>query len=465
MLRLNLLITISSAVLLLIISANAQSIPTKITDTFWEADGDNNVAKQSYFNQAAQWNTKGSLPFSRYYGASHTDGNNLVISGGDITGGGVGTSDVTTYNIETNTFGTLPNLPLELRLHVSLKYNNTYRYIGGYTNSSSNALALQYKYDIGTQQYSVSTPLQEGTFYGRGLTRYDDNGFYFIGGSNDASVILKNVYYYTDANNQFEEATPLPEGRADGGAAWLDENTIIYIGGFSPSFDSPLQVDSIFIGVINPSDPLDITWSAGESFPGGPRARFHAYSWGPNQVIVVGGSDSDSFPAFSDTWVYTYTGDGFGSWQQVEDKPTPMTAYQGGAFNVGNDVMKLVIAGGITTGPALSPIVEVYTDTVSGSTSVEIIDENIPSEFTLSQNYPNPFNPATKIQYSIPEASFVQLKVYDIIGNEVSTLVSEEQSAGSYRVDFDGQGLSSGIYFYKIQTGNYAETKKMNLLK
>jgi hypothetical protein len=127
--------------------------------------------------------------------------------------------------------------------------------------------------------------------------------------------------------------------------------------------------------------------------------------------------------------------------------------------------MKLVIAGGITTGPALSPIVEVYTDTVSGSTSVEIIDENIPSEFTLSQNYPNPFNPATKIQYSIPEASFVQLKVYDIIGNEVSTLVSEEQSAGSYRVDFDGQGLSSGIYFYKIQTGNYAETKKMNLLK
>ena len=326
MLKLNLLITISSAVLLLFISANAQSIPTKLTDSFWQENENNKIVEQDELTQAAQWHQKTNLPFSRYYGASHTDGNNLVLSGGDITGGGVGTSDVTTYNIETSTFGTLPNLPLELRLHVSLKYNNSYRYIGGYTNSSNNALALQYKYDIGTQQYSVSTPLQEGTFYGRGLTRYDDNGFYFIGGSNDASVILKNVYYYTDANNQFEEATPLPEGRADGGAAWLDENTIIYIGGFSPSFDSPLQVDSIFIGVINPSNPLDITWSAGESFPGGPRARFHAYSWGPNQVIVVGGSDSDSFPAFSDAWVYTYTGDGFGSWQQVEDKPTRMTA-------------------------------------------------------------------------------------------------------------------------------------------
>jgi len=462
---LNLLITISSAVLLLFISAKAQSIPTKLTDTFWEANENHKTAEQDGSVQAAQWHQKTNLSFPRYYGASHTDGNNLVISGGDVTGGGVGTSDVTTYNIETNTFGSLPNLPLELRLHVSLKYNNSYRYIGGYTNSINNALDLQYKYDLSTLQYTIGTPLPEGTFYGRGLTRSDDNGFYFIGGSNDASIILKNVYYYTDANNQFEEATPLPEGRADGGAAWLDENTIIYVGGFSPSFDSPLQVDSIFIGVINPSNPLDIAWSAGQSFPGGPRARFHAYSWGPNQVIVVGGSDSDSFPAFSDAWVYTYTGDGFGSWQQVEDKPTPMTAYQGGSFNVGNDVMKLVIAGGITTGPALSAIVEVYTDTVSGSTSVEIIDETIPSEFTLNQNYPNPFNPSTKIEYSIPEASYVQLKVYDILGNEVATLVNEEQSAGTYRTDFFAGNLASGFYVAQLRAGYFIKTIKMNLIK
>jgi len=465
MIKLNLLITITSAFLLLFISANAQSIPTKLTDTFWQENENNTIDTHDGSNQAAMWHTKANLPFPRYYGASHTDGDNLVISGGDITGGGVGTSDVTTYNIETELFGSLENLPTDLRLHASFKYKDSYRYLGGFQNNNTFALTAHIKYDLGTQDYSNETPLPEGTFYGRGLPTDDDDGFYLIGGSNDASAILDKVYYYTDATLTFEDATPLPEGRADGGAAWLDEGIMIYAGGFSINADSPLQVDSIFIGVINPSDPLDITWSAGESFPGGPRARFHAYSWGPGKVIVVGGSDTEFFPAFNDAWVYTYSGDGFGGWQQVEDKPTPMTAYQGGSFNVGNDVMKLVIAGGITTGPALSAIVEVFTDTIPGSTGVEIIDETIPSDFQLSQNYPNPFNPATKIEYNIPEASFVQLKVYDVLGNEVATLVNEEQSAGTFRADFNGEGLASGLYIARITAGNYTSSIKMTLMK
>lgn len=89
----------------------------------------------------------------------------------------------------------------------------------------------------------------------------------------------------------------------------------------------------------------------------------------------------------------------------------------------------------------------------------------LPKDFTLSQNYPNPFNPSTKIDYSIPEASFVQLKVYDILGNEVVTLVDEEQSAGSYRADFSGVDLASGLYIAKLQAGNYFKIIKMSLLK
>jgi hypothetical protein len=463
--KLYLLFTVTSSILFLIVSNYAQSIPTKLTDAFWDVDEQNTIDSHDGLNQAAMWHEKSNLPFPRYYGASHTDGNNLVISGGDITGSGVGTNNVTTYDIETNSFGTLKNLPIDLRLHASIKYKDSYRFIGGFTTSSTLALDVHYKYDLGTLQYSAETPLPEGTFYGRGITASDDEGFYFIGGSNDASLILNNVYYYTDANNSFEEATPLPEGRADGGAALLDENTIIYVGGFSPSFESPLQVDSIFIGIINPSNPLDITWTAGESFPGGPRARFYAYSWGPGKVIVVGGSDSDAFPAFEDTWVYTHTSDGFGSWQQLEDKPTPMTAYQGGSINVGNDVMKLAIAGGITTGPALSAIVEVFTDTIPGSTGVEIIDEKVPSDFMLSQNYPNPFNPSTKIKFQISQSGFISLKVFDVLGNEVATLVNEELQGASYEFNFDSKGLTSGIYFYRLQAGSFIETKKMILLK
>jgi len=96
--------------------------------------------------------------------------------------------------------------------------------------------------------------------------------------------------------------------------------------------------------------------------------------------------------------------------------------------------------------------------------SVEQINE-IPKSFTLNQNYPNPFNPTTNIQYSIPEASFVELKVYDVLGNEVATLVNQEQSAGVYKADFSGSDFASGLYIAKITAGNYTNTIKMSLLK
>ena len=77
----------------------------------------------------------------------------------------------------------------------------------------------------------------------------------------------------------------------------------------------------------------------------------------------------------------------------------------------------------------------------------------------------NPFNPTTTIKYQIPELSFVTLKVYDVLGNEIATLVYEEKPVGSYEVDFNAIGLPSGIYFYKLQAGSFVETKKMVLMK
>ncbi|MBE0571883.1 MAG: T9SS type A sorting domain-containing protein [Ignavibacteriaceae bacterium] len=98
--------------------------------------------------------------------------------------------------------------------------------------------------------------------------------------------------------------------------------------------------------------------------------------------------------------------------------------------------------------------------------------EGLVNEFVLEQNYPNPFNPSTKIRYTIPnvtlsdvEGSFVTLKVYDVLGNEVATLVNEEKTTGSYEVDFNVSGLTSGIYFYKLTAGSFVETKKMILLR
>lgn len=102
----------------------------------------------------------------------------------------------------------------------------------------------------------------------------------------------------------------------------------------------------------------------------------------------------------------------------------------------------------------------------SGNVTQIISNNNqLPSKYALGQNYPNPFNPSTKIKFSIPKAGLVNLKVYDILGREVQTLVNKELTAGEFIVDFDGTDLASGTYFYRIQAGDFVEVKKMVLLK
>ncbi|MDP3684558.1 MAG: T9SS type A sorting domain-containing protein [Ignavibacteria bacterium] len=96
-----------------------------------------------------------------------------------------------------------------------------------------------------------------------------------------------------------------------------------------------------------------------------------------------------------------------------------------------------------------------------------VVEVNIdaPTKFELTQNYPNPFNPSTVISWQVPAGSYVSLKVYDVLGKEVATLVNEELKAGSYSVDFNASHLASGIYFYSIKAGNFIQSKKMILMK
>jgi len=99
------------------------------------------------------------------------------------------------------------------------------------------------------------------------------------------------------------------------------------------------------------------------------------------------------------------------------------------------------------------------------STVSSITEEYTPNEFVLEQNFPNPFNPKTTISYGIKERSFIELKIYDILGREVIILINREQNAGSYKIECDASELTSGIYFYRLKAGSFVETKKMLLMK
>lgn len=117
----------------------------------------------------------------------------------------------------------------------------------------------------------------------------------------------------------------------------------------------------------------------------------------------------------------------------------------------------LKVEGRVNNGISITPIITRVT-TVGNS-------DRQPITFALSQNYPNPFNPSTKISYDLPNNSFVTLKIFNVMGEEVATLVSSEQSAGNHSVSFDGNQLSSGVYYYRIEAGTFNAVKKMVLLK
>jgi len=113
----------------------------------------------------------------------------------------------------------------------------------------------------------------------------------------------------------------------------------------------------------------------------------------------------------------------------------------------------------------LNRISEKYKSNELASSFKSRENDSRPAEFMLFQNYPNPFNPTTIITYQIKESDFVQLKVYDVLCHEVALLVDKVQPAGYYQVTFDGNNLSDGIYFYRLQTGNFVDVKKMVLVK
>ena len=140
------------------------------------------------------------------------------------------------------------------------------------------------------------------------------------------------------------------------------------------------------------------------------------------------------------------------------------------------NAQSILIIGGTAT-LDVSGTADICSDSLSGTvtgggsfcgtpTDVESeISEAIPTEFALRQNYPNPFNPSTKISWQTPISGYQTLKVYDVLGNEVASLVNGEKPAGIYEISFNASQLSSGVYFYKLQLGSFIETKKMTLIK
>jgi photosystem II stability/assembly factor-like uncharacterized protein len=174
----------------------------------------------------------------------------------------------------------------------------------------------------------------------------------------------------------------------------------------------------------------------------------------PTPAVIVDPNNTNHIYVGTDVGVFVSTNGG-GNWQDFNEGLPDAVQAMDLNYTTANNVIRVMTHGnGAYERKFLSQIVTHTND-----------EQSIVSDFKLEQNYPNPFNPTTNLEFTIADFGFVSLKIYDTIGNEITTLVNKELQAGTHKVVFDATRLPSGTYFYRLETGSYSETKKMVLLK
>jgi photosystem II stability/assembly factor-like uncharacterized protein len=275
------------------------------------------------------------------------------------------------------------------------------------------------------------------------------------GGSN--WIFLQGVFpksvesiYFTDDNNGCAAGIDYNGSNyfgviiktTDGGTNWTNQWSGNWL--FSIHFTDSNNGWAVGYGVILKTTDGGVNWNPQIS---GTSYGLYSVHFSDSNTGWAAGVDGDPYPG-----IILKTTDGGMSWDVQ--------------ISVVDTVLYSVHFADLNNGWAVGDNGTILHTTNGGATFVEEeqIDE-IPTEFLLSQNFPNPFNPSTKIQYSVPQSFKVRIKVYDILGNEIETLVNEEKPAGTYELTWNALNLPSGIYFYKIQAGSFVETRKMILMK
>lgn len=233
----------------------------------------------------------------------------------------------------------------------------------------------------------------------------------------------------------------------------LDESGNIYVTGQSRKTSSLGSEDYATIKYNSSGDELWVRRFDGDA--SSTDIPFDLIIDDENNIYVTGFSESGSGAVTKDICTIKYRADGSEDWiafydnsENTGDEPVGI-----GLDNAGN----VYVAGSSK---------QSYLALKYGQvTDVEQTDSNIPGKYFLSQNYPNPFNPSTTIEFSIPDANQTTITIYNSIGQEVAVLLSDYLSSGSYKINFSGASLSSGVYFYRLHSGNYVECKRAILLK
>ena len=372
----------------------------------------------------------------------------------------------------------------------AMYYNGKIYVVGGCSSSVdqsfSHEVAKVEAYDITLNTWQTKSPMNYPRVAPAAVV-YNGKIFVF-GGFNTSSWSTNNTAeVYDIASDTWTILPNMPAG-ISWSKATISNNKIFVLGGVGYNYENVVQV----------LDPLTNSWTTKNSFYKG--RYMHGVASNSGKIYLIGGNSwANGFEVFNDLQVYDIATN---VWQNKKPMPTNEDQLEAAAvnndiwvfsssgicrkYNVANDTWTEVSStpkstscfsiayynntfyrfGGGGWGPTLN-----IAEKTSITTDVESIEE-ISNSYSLSQNYPNPINPSTTIRFSVPTLGRngistykVVLKVYDLLGREVVTLVNEEKAPGNYEVKFDGSSLPSCVYFYRLQAGSFSQTKKLMIVK
>jgi N-acetylneuraminic acid mutarotase len=407
----------------------------------------------SLLAQGNTWDsTKTEMPTARYSHGTCAVNGKIYAIGGETTGNGCNspaTQKVEEFNPSTDSWDTTKtDMPMARESFSIGAVNGKIYVIGGSSISCSNHTSTVQEYDPQTDTWDTNKNLMPTAR--SGLSASVVNGkIYVIGGYRYSPYLpLNNVEEYDPQTDTWDTKAPMLTARGWFNTCVVD-GKIYAFGGH----DSVLNVEVY--------DPVTDSWTPKANMPD--TLTIYSASSVNGKIYIFGGVKIFTLngPApVSNVWEYDPIS---GTYSPMSPMPTARAAAHASEVNG-----KIYVIGGSITNHHLQPgnKVEEYTPPGGiGSVEDPFSGDNNPTQFMLHQNYPNPFNPNTTIEFSIPKTEFVTLKIYNMLGKEVSTLVSEKLNTGSYTYSWDASSLASGVYMYRIEAGEFQQVKKMILLK
>jgi len=418
-------------------------------------------------NAADDWVKKtpsGQLPLARFgHGLSYIGDDKVLCFGGNGGYPGPYANDTWLYDLSDNIWSNLnpPDFVPSIRRDHAMAYigNDNVLLFGGYYPGY---LGDTWLFTLNTNSWTQLSPSSHpGVRYSHEMCYIGDDKVLLHGGVGDPGY-LDDMWIFDLSENIWTQVTPVganPSPRHYHKIAEISENKFLLYGGYDTAtvkndtwiYDLTLNIWTELAPAVNPLN----------------RYQHTIVSIGNNKVMLYGGRKTYSL-VMNETWVFNLDDT---SWTKDINSINPPELYQHMMSQTCLDGTKFVVLfGGASNSGEINE-----TWTFGGGDYITDLQSEIvrtPSVFSLNHNFPNPFNPTTIIRFGVPERSNVVLKIYDILGSEVATLVNEEMDAGWYERSFNAVSLSSGVYIYRLEAVSMAEQserfisiKKMLLIK